>query len=153
MTIALRRADLEPNIPASAGRLEDLLAPQLTTRPKPRRVDVGIHPVAVAIPVAAAIWFVVKAWLAFGGGETNIVLGVIAVFCLLYLGLFVGGAAKARGAYPEQAPRRSFLEFLHGEVDIYTGYIKGSDAFWQIVTMPLAFAIGFTIIAIIAILV
>jgi hypothetical protein len=149
MTIAVRKADLELHNPVLARQLPALKLLQPIAKQPVQLPDTGIHPVAIAIPVAATAWFVAVAWLAFGGGEMNVILGVIAVFALLYLGLFVGGGAKAYDAL-DRAPRRSFQEFFGGEVEIATGRIAGREAFWQIVTMPLAFAIGFTVIAIIA---
>jgi hypothetical protein len=80
----------------------------------------------------------------------NIIVGVIAVFWLLYLGLFAAGGAKAYNVSAERTRQRGFREFLHGKVDIATGRVTGREAFWQIITMPLASAIGFTVIAIIA---
>lgn len=151
MTIVLRKADLDLKIAVPVRRLPALQVP-LPTIDKPARLpDTGIHPVVVAIPIASAAWFVAMAWFAFGGGEMNVILGVIAVFCLLYLGLFVGGGAKAYNAAPGRAYRPEFREFFCGEVEIATGRIAGREAFWQIITMPLAFAIGFTVIAMIAI--
>jgi hypothetical protein len=151
MTIVLRKADLELQNPVLVRQLTALKLPQPITQQPTRLPEAGIHPVAIAIPVAATAWFVLVAWLAFGGGEMNVILGAIAVFALLYLGLFIGGGANAYDALPERAPRRSFREFFRGEVEIATGRIAGREAFWQIVTMPLAFAIGFAVIAIIAI--
>lgn len=151
MTIALRKADLDLKIPAPVRRLPALQVPLPTIDKPARQPDTGIHPVVVGIPIALAAWFVAVAWFAFGGGEMSVILGVIAVFCLLYLGLFVGGGAKAYNAAPEQAYRCGFREFFRVEVDIATGRIAGREAFWKIITMPLAFAIGFTVIAMIAI--
>ena len=58
---------------------------------------------AVAIPLAAAAWFVEVAWCAFGGGETSPVLAVVTFFCLIFFGLFVGGAALGRDMTPVRA--------------------------------------------------
>lgn len=149
MTIAVRNADLDLQNPVLVRQLSELKVLQPTAK-QPTEKDTSVHPAVIAIPVAATAWFVGVAWLAFGGGETNIILGVIAVFCVLYLGLFIGGGAKAYNAGIEPVRRRGFREFWNGEVDTATGRIPGHEAFWQIVTMPLAFAIGFTIIATIA---
>lgn len=148
MTVTIRKADIDPKTLVLLQKLPSLQAPQAMARQTP--ADTGIHPVAVAAPLAAAAWFVVAAWLAFGGGEMNLILCVIAVFSLLYLGLLAGGGAKAHNQTPKPTRQRGFHEFLHGDVDIATGRIAGRDAFLQIITMPLAFAIGFTVIAIIA---
>jgi hypothetical protein len=46
---------------------------------------------------------------------------------------------------PERAHQRSFREFLDGDVDIATGRITGRVALWQIAMMPMALAVGGTI--------
>jgi hypothetical protein len=106
----------------------------------------SVHPVATAIPVAAFAWFVLAAWIAFAGGWTSLDLAVVTFASVMFLGLFVGGGALARNVTPEQARQRSFREFLDGDVDIATGRIPGRVAFWQIVTMPIALAVGATIV-------
>jgi len=150
MTSALRKADLD----FDTVQITSLPALKVveTAAPKPASLPAtNIHPVAVAIPVAAAAWFAIVAWCAFGGGETSLVLTVITVFCLIFYGVFVGGAAMGRDMTPERAHNRSFQEFLDGDVDIATGRIIGREALLQTAVMPIGLAIGFTIIAMIAV--
>ena len=160
MAVALRIADLEA--PALQGPVATVTRrePALTVlttpavKPEPNLLpDTSIHPAAVAIPVAAAGWFLVVAWAAFGGGETSLVLAVITVFALMFFGLFVGGGAMARNVTPDRAHGRTFQAFLDGDVDIGTGRITGREALYQIATMPVALAVGFTVIALIAVIV
>jgi hypothetical protein len=160
MAVALRIADLEATAQqAPVGpvtRREPALTVLTTPAAKPEPnllADTSIHPVAVAIPVAAAGWFLVVAWAAFGGGETSLVLAVITVLALMFFGLFVGGGAMARNVTPERAHGRSFQAFLDGDVDIGTGRITGREALYQIAAMPVALAVGFTVIALIAVIV
>jgi hypothetical protein len=148
MTIA-RTADLAPHTTALI-RWQPALTAQASLANKPVQADTSVHPIAVAIPLAAAAWFVVVAWAAFGGGETSLVLGVITFLVLMFFGLFVGCGAKERDMTPDRKHGRSFQEFLNGDVDIATGRIGGREALWQIATMPIALAIGFTVIAVIA---
>jgi hypothetical protein len=112
---------------------------------------VRIHPIAFAIAVATAAWFVVAAWCAFAGGEASLILAVITFFCLIFFGLFAGGAAMARDMTAGPALHGSFREFLDGDVDIATGRVPGGDALWQIAAMPIGLAVGFTAIATIAV--
>ncbi len=163
MAVALRIADLEN--PALQGPALDApvvaiarLEPALKVLPPPAAEpallpDTSVHPVAVAIPVMAAAWFLVVAWAAFGGGETSLVLAVITVFALMFFGLFVGGGAMARNVTPDRAHGRTFQAFLDGDVDVGTGRITGREALYQIATMPVALAVGFTVIALIAVIV
>lgn len=149
MTIA-RTSDLAPHTTALIRR-QPALTSQASLANKPAvQADTSVHPIAVAIPVATAAWFVVVAWAAFGGGETSLVLGVITFLVLMFFGLFVGCGAKARDMTPDRKHGRSFQEFLNGDVDIATGRIGGREALWQIATMAIALAIGFTVIAVIA---
>lgn len=150
MTVTIRKTDIDPKTLVLLQELPSLQAPQAMAKLQTQPACTGIHPLAVAVPLAATAWFLVAAWLAFGGGEMNLIVCVIAIFSLLYLGLLAGGGARAYNQTPKPIRQCGFREFLHGEVDIATGRIAGRDALLQIITMPLAFAIGFTVIAIIA---
>ena len=44
----------------------------------------SVHPVAVAVPVAAFPWFVLAAWIAFAGGETSLVLAFVTFLTVMY---------------------------------------------------------------------
>ncbi|WP_395666312.1 hypothetical protein [Methylocella sp.] len=151
MTITLRKADLIFDTSAPIAQRPVLEAVELKI-PRPALLpDTSVHPVAVAIPVATAAWFVAVAWCAFGGGEASLVLAVITFFCVIFFGLFVGGAALGRDMTPERAHGRTFRKFLDGNVDIATGRITGREALWQIAAMPIALGVGFTVIALIAV--
>jgi hypothetical protein len=105
----------------------------------------SVHPIAVAIPVAAFAWFVLAAWIAFAGGEMSLVLAAVTFVSVMFFGLLVGGGALARNVTPERAHQRSFREFLDGDVDIATGPITGRVVLWQIAMAPIALAVGGTI--------
>jgi hypothetical protein len=104
-----------------------------------------VHPVAIAIPVAAFAWFVLAAWIAFAGGEMSLVLAAVTFVSVMFFVLLVGGGALARNMTPERAHQRSFREFLDGDVDIATGRITGRVVLWQIAMAPIALAVGGTI--------
>jgi hypothetical protein len=108
----------------------------------------SVHPIAIAIPLIAAGYFVVACWVTFAGGETSLILAVVTFILLMLLGLMVGGGYFARNAEPDRETTRSFREFLDGKVDIETGQITGREALWQIAVMPVALAVGSTIILI-----
>jgi hypothetical protein len=118
------------------------------TRPASRTASLPatcVHPVAIAIPVAAFAWFVLVAWIAFAGGEMSLVLAAVTFVSVMFFGLLVGGGALARNVTPERAHQRSFREFLDGDVDIATGPITGRVVLWQIAMAPIALAVGGTI--------
>lgn len=151
MTNALRKTNLNLAPAAPIALRPALKVVEQEAREPALLPATNIHPVAVAIPIATAAWFVAVAWCAFGGGETSLVLAVIALFCAIFFGLFVGGAAMGRDMTPERARGRTFREFLDGDVDIATGRINGREALWQIATMPTGLGVGFTVIALIAV--
>lgn len=106
----------------------------------------NVHPVAVAIPVAAFAWFVLAAWICFAGGEMSLVLAVVTFLSGMFFGLLVGGGALARSMTPEGGRQRSFREFLDGDVDIATGRITGRVALFQMAVLPVVLAVGGTIV-------
>jgi len=144
MSVALRKATPAPS-PREA---------VFEARPTKARAPLpgtSIHPIAVAIPVATSGWFVTVSWCASGGGETSLVLAVIGLFCVIFFDEFLGCAAIGRDMTPDRAHGRRFGEFLRGDVDTETGQIEGLDALWQIAAITIGLAIGFTLIAIIAV--
>lgn len=110
-----------------------------------------VHPIAVEISVLAYAWLGAAFWLAFGGGETSLILSIILVLCIVYVGLLIGGAVMGRNMTPERRQDRSVREFWEGTVDIATGRVSGREAFMQIALLPLALAFGGTAMAICAI--
>lgn len=111
----------------------------------------GVHPLAVAIPIAACTWFVLVGWVAFARGETSLILAIVTFFAVIYCGLIGGGGALARNVADEKPRTRSFKQFLNGSVETATGRISGSAALWQIATMPVLLAVTGTIIIAIAV--
>src|SRR5579863_10138348 len=101
MTTALQRSNLQFQIAAPRAPLKVLSASSHALAP-----STGVHPVAVAIPLLSAAWFLVVAWAAFAHGETSLVLAVVTFLCLIFFGLIVGGAAMARDVSQEQQRHR-----------------------------------------------
>ena len=125
-------------------------APDAGGRTANQLPDTSVHPVAIAIPLACAAWFVIVNWVAFGGGEASLVLAIVTLICAMLLGLMVLCAAMSRDMTPERARHRSLRAFLNGPVDIATGTLSGRQALIQIASMPVALALAFTAIALIA---
>jgi hypothetical protein len=111
-----------------------------------------IHPIAVAIPVAALAWFLLAIWIGFGGSETSLVVAAVSFLAVMYASLIAGGGASARDVRIGRSRRRSFSEFLEGDVEIATGSITGRQALQQIAIMPVSLVIGGSVIIAIAVL-
>jgi hypothetical protein len=101
--------------------------------PRPRLLSpTGIHPGAVWAAAAAQGLFMFASWIAFGSGQTALWLYFATLISAIYLGL-MGLVGASSHFYPRQyAPRRSFAEFLDGDVSIHTGTIRGREALIQI---------------------
>ena len=104
--------------------------------------ETTVHPIAVMIPLGTFVWFVLATWIGFGGGETSLVLTVVTFPGLMYFSLFAGGGSWARDVRIGRSRRRSFREFLDGDVEIWTGRITGRQALEQMATLPITLAIG-----------
>ncbi len=61
---------------------------------------------------------------------------------IMYFSLFAGGGSWARDVRIGRSRRRSFREFLDGDVEIWTGRITGRQALEQMATLPITLAIG-----------
>ena len=58
--------------------------------PQPAPETVGVHPVAVEIVIAAAVWFIAVTWLAFASGpETDYLLVIVTLFFVMFFTLFL----------------------------------------------------------------
>jgi hypothetical protein len=113
-------------------------------------LETTIHAIAVAIPIATFIWFLLAIWIVFGGGEASLVLAVITFLGLMYVSLIAGGGALARDVSIGRPLPRSFREFLDGEVEIATGRITGRQALMQIAVVPVTLTVGGTAILAVA---
>lgn len=111
----------------------------------------SIHPAAIGIALAGYAWLIVLAWAAFAGGPSSLLLVIVTTISVMFFGLLVGGGAYSRNMTPERETERSFAEFLAGDVDIATGRVSGKDALLQILALPIAAAVGGTIIVLIAV--
>ncbi|MGN6096036.1 MAG: hypothetical protein ACTHP8_07330 [Bosea sp. (in: a-proteobacteria)] len=124
------------------------------SKPIPRRnllPATGVHPAAIGIALAGYAWLIVLAWAAFAGGPSSLLLVIVTTISVMFFGLLVGGGAYSRNMTPERETERSFAEFLAGEVDIATGRVSGKDALLQILALPIAAAVGGTVIVLIAV--
>ena len=106
----------------------------------------GIHPFAFRLAMIAAVWFILVMAISFGGGETDLPLGIIYVFSTIFFGLMIGfGISASR----RDRQRESFREFVEGDADIASGRIKGREALLQLLILPTTLALGATAIGLV----
>ena len=123
-------------------------------KPVPRRnlmPATNVHPATIGIALAGYAWLIVLAWAAFAGGPSSLLLVIVTTISVMFFGLLVGGGAYSRDTTPERETERSFAEFLAGDVDIATGRVSGKDALLQVLALPIAAAVGGTVIVLIAV--
>jgi hypothetical protein len=140
--------------PLRAERNVDLLAQTVVTSRYPANdpSETTIHSVAVALPIATFAWFILAIWIGFGAGETSLVLAVVTFLGIMYFSLISGGSALARDVRIGRTRRRSFREFLDGDVEIATGRITGREALEQMAILPITLAGGGSVIIAVAVL-
>jgi hypothetical protein len=108
-----------------------------------------MHPIAIAMPLLVPAAMIAALWLTVAGIEISTAVATLTVMMLL-------GLISARGAFANKVGSngtrtRTFREFLNGEVDVETGRITGRVAFRQVATIPVAVAIGSTLILVCAV--
>lgn len=103
----------------------------------------GVHLRVFGVAAFGYVWIMAVFWLLFYNSPTALFMVVVSsLFLAVYLG--VPGALMLTGKAPE-APER-FKDFWQRRVDTWTGELKGSEAALQIILIPLALAVGITII-------
>lgn len=112
----------------------------------------GVHPLAVAIPVACFAWFLAAAALAFDTGYVSWLLVVMTLLASIFFGLMLGGGSLGHSVAAEERHWGGFGEFLRGDVSIYTGHMGGRDILWAIAAMPVIATLGATALFLCAVL-
>jgi hypothetical protein len=111
---------------------------------------VGVHPAAVEIVVAAAVWFIAVTWLAFASGpETDYLLVIVTLFFVMFFTLFLLTASYSLHDPRWPAPDTSFREFLKDNVGIGSGTMRGRDVLIEIAILPASLALAATLIGLV----
>jgi len=144
----------EPLPPARRGL--ELLRRAATTpsdnKAKPGVPTVGVHWAVIVVALSAAIWFVLAMVVLYASGVTgsDYLLWIVAGFALGFFALTVGLARWAaddprwaRGGHPPLS------DFVEDNVATATGVIAARQAMIQLLTLPIALAIGATVIGIV----
>jgi hypothetical protein len=137
----LQRTQSEPS------RLDRLILPTIVAgRPVANIPPTNdMHPIAIAMPLLAPAALIAAFGLTLAG-ELSLIAAVATLTVMMLLGLITACGAFAHKVEPNGTRTRTFREFLNGEVDVETGRISGRVAFRQIAAIPVAVAIGSTLI-------
>jgi hypothetical protein len=118
--------------------------------PGPRKAQTGVHPAAIGIALAAALWFIAVTWVSFAGGaEVNWDLAVVTLFFVFFFALFLFTASYGLKDPRWHQRETSFREFLNSEVGTATGPMRGRDVLLEIAVIPVSLAFAATLIGLI----
>jgi hypothetical protein len=122
------------------------------------KVSDRLHPVVQLAAAGLLIWFVVAAWLLFGGGGyVNLALVMISVLVFMALAIpwvlwRAGVAARRRNAEPGDAgetPSETLATWLQGRFATWTDAERPSTAAVEILLPLAAVAFGLTALGIV----
>jgi hypothetical protein len=117
------------------------------TSPQQAPERFGVHPIAIEIGIAAALWFLAVTWLAFAhSAETDYLLVIVTLFFVIFFALFLFTASYSVGDPRWPTKRASFREFLDGTVGTATGDERGRDVLIEIALLPVTLAFAATLI-------
>jgi hypothetical protein len=143
------REDESPlqQIPSEASCLDGLILPTIVAGRSVANIPPtnDMHPVAIAMPLIALAALIAAFGLTLAD-ELSLIAAVATLTVMMLLGLITACGAFAHKVEPNGARTRTFREFLNGEVDVETGRVSGRVAFRQIAAIPVAVAIGSTLI-------
>ena len=107
----------------------------------------SVHPLVIRAAVVASVWFVIAMAISFSGGiEADYLLAVVIGFSVIFFTLVLSLARYAAAQATGGAPDDSLDEFLDQDVAINTGSVSGKEALVQVLMLPIALAIGATMI-------
>lgn len=109
----------------------------------------GLHPVLYLVTALAVLWSIIIVGASFFALAPNdLPLGVIAYFAVVAFGV---PALMWRVCPPHgrKTERRRFRDWIRQSMDIHTGPIGGKQAAVQVLLIPGATAVAFTIFAVI----
>jgi hypothetical protein len=135
--------------PSESSRLDRLFVPAIVAgRPVANIPPTNdMHPIAIAMPLIAPAAMIATFWLTLAGSELSLIPAVTTLTVMV----IAACGAFAHKMEPNGTRTRTFREFLDGEVDVETGRISGRVAFRQVATIPVAVAIGSTLILVCAV--
>jgi hypothetical protein len=143
---------------------EDDMSPHLQASlvPASRAASTELHPVVHIAAAALLIWFVVAAWLLFGGsGDIELALAIVSVLAFMVLAIPLAlwranVTARRRNANSMVSDEshaagkpESWASWLSGEFSTSTDREKSSEAVVEILLPIAAVAVGITVLGIV----
>jgi len=117
-----------------------------------RQVSNRLHPFVAIAAVGCVLWFVLAAWITFGGyAQMGLLLTVVSGFLLMAVLIpFVLWLTRRRQS-PDAADdaQESFRDWVSGEFETGQGRRKASDAMIEILLPLAAGAVGMTALGVV----
>ena len=118
--------------------------------PSSHKAETSVHPVAIEIALAAALWFIAVTWVSFARGpQVDWDLAVVTLFFVFFFALFLFTASHALKDPRWRQRKTSFREFLESEVGTNTGPMRGREVLLEIAVIPVSLAFAATLIGVI----
>ena len=122
-----------------------------------RAISGDLHPLVYKSVVGLALWFVLSAWVFFGGWDyMGLLLAVVTGFFLMAMAiplLLWLTWRRHRDASTAQADSGSFRHWASGDFAVWQGRLAGSEAAVQVLLPIAAVSIGLTLIGIVLVVV
>jgi len=122
------------------------------TGPEPglRKAETGVHPIAIEVALAAALWFLAVTWVSFArGGEVDWDLVIVTLFFIFFFALFLSTATYGLKDARWRQRDTSFREFLDSEVGTATGPMRRREVLLAIAVIPVSLALAATAIGLV----
>jgi hypothetical protein len=154
--VAMRREYREaaPNDPEDLETPRNVIpttgVPEASRAERMQAGEVGVHPAAVEIAVAATIWFLAVTWLAFASGpEIDYLLVILTLFFVIFFTLFLLTASYS--LHDKRWPVRdtSLREFLDSTVSTATSDERRRDVLIEVALVPVSLALAATLIGLV----
>ncbi len=118
--------------------------------PSPNKAQTSVHPAAIEIALAAALWFIAVTWVSFArGAEVDWDLVVVTLFFVFFFALFLFTASYGFKDARWRQRDTNFREFLDSEVGTATGRMSGREVLLEIAVIPASLALAATLIGLI----
>jgi len=121
-----------------------------TVRTEPNRpLMARLHPSVYKIIIALVVWMLLAAWGFVASGYSGIALAVVTFFLVMSTGLVAilwRISRRGPGTGLDKGRKRSFDDWLAGELDTGGSHLSGKDAVAQILLPIGAAAVGMTIL-------
>ncbi|MGM0559657.1 MAG: hypothetical protein ACQETX_01135 [Pseudomonadota bacterium] len=106
-----------------------------------------LHPGFFWVVLLAWLWLVVAFWSAFAG---NLQSAWMVTISTAFFGMYFGLSAILLGLQRDREPvHKSFLAYLRGRMDTFTGAVSGRGALVQVAIIPVSLALAGTGMAIV----